>query len=498
MASNGKSNRFGATRAATLLFPPAGLILLWRGKYGFGRKLLGTAFIFLYTILYTVFTLWFLWKYTGLKFEMRGNPFPVPTYWPSVPDFKALEASRAAQTNVVKTAKYQGGVYWTNFRGPNRDGQYAEQTVLTNWPAKGPVELWRQPIGGGYASFVIAHGLAFTIEQRREQEAIAAYDLQTGREVWTLTYPGLFHEWMGGDGPRATPTWHDGRLYALGAQGDLHCVEAATGKLLWKRKVLLDTNTDNLPYGMTTSPLVVDDKLIVSAGATLGANSKSIIAYNRLTGEPLWQADQDTQAYASPMLVTLAGVRQLLVVSAKRVMGLSPVDGKMLWDYPWIVPYENAISQPVITGTNRFVISAGYGTGAAGVEIAATGSGLQAKEIWRNKLLKNKFASSVFLNGCLYGLDEDILVCVDASTGERKWKGERYGYGQLLLASGHLIILCGDGDLALVKANPEKSEELARFTAIKGKTWNHPALADGKLLVRNATEMACYDLSVKK
>jgi outer membrane protein assembly factor BamB len=144
--------------------------------------------------------------------------------------------------------------------------------------------------------------------------------------------------------------------------------------------------------------------------------------------------------------------------------------------------------------TNRFLLSAGYNTGCEAVEIAKSDSGFVTKTVWKNKFLKNKFTSSVYSAGYIYGLDEDILTCLDARTGERKWKDGRYGYGQLLLAGGNLIILTGEGELALVKASPEKHEELARFQAIHGKTWNHPAMDHGKLLVRNAVEMACFNL----
>jgi outer membrane protein assembly factor BamB len=158
------------------------------------------------------------------------------------------------------------------------------------------------------------------------------------------------------------------------------------------------------------------------------------------------------------------------------------------------VQYDNAIAQPVIVGTNRFVVSAGYGGGAMLVEILMAGEGFTARQVWKNQNLKNKFNSSVFWNGFVYGLDEGILSCIDVSSGRRQWKDGRYGYGQLLLASGHLVVLSGEGELALVRANPEKLEEAARFQAIRGKTWNHPAIADGKVLVRNAVEMACFEI----
>jgi len=225
-----------------------------------------------------------------------------------------------------------------------------------------------------------------------------------------------------------------------------------------------------------------------------GVTNRTVLAYHKATGERIWSATDDKQAYTSPMIVTLAGQRQLLVVAAKRIVGLKPEDGALLWEIPWQVQYDNAIAQPVIVDTNRFVISAGYGGGAMLVEISKAGEGFTARQVWKNQNLKNKFNSSVYWNGFVYGLDEGILTCIDPATGRRQWKDGRYGYGQLLLASGHLVVMSGEGELVLVLASPEKLEELARFQAIQGKTWNHPAIADGKVLVRNAVEMACFEI----
>jgi outer membrane protein assembly factor BamB len=212
----------------------------------------------------------------------------------------------------------------------------------------------------------------------------------------------------------------------------------------------------------------------------------------------IWRALDDGAAYSSPTVVEFAGERQLLVVTKTRAVGLHISDGKLLWELPWIVFQGNRnIAQPVLVSSNRVFLSAGYGTGCTVFEVGKTSEGFVAREIWRNKNLKNKFTSSVLLDGFLYGLDEDILACIDAATGERRWKDGRYGYGQVVLASGHLIVLCGDGDLALVRATPQRHQEVCRFAAIKGKTWNHPAVAGGLLLVRNNAEMACYDLRAK-
>jgi outer membrane protein assembly factor BamB len=379
---------------------------------------------------------------------------------------------------------------WPDFRGPARDGRSAE-AILTDWPSSGLRQLWKQPIGLGYASFVVAGGRAFTIEQRRRQEVVAAYDVDTGRELWTNGWDGEFVETMGGDGPRATPTYHDGRLYALGALGEFRCLDAATGTVVWRRNILADNQASNLEWGMSASPLIVDDKVIVLPG---GSGGRSVVAYNKATGDVIWRALDDRQAYVSPMLVTLAGVRQVLIVSATRASGLDPADGTQVWAYSWPTGQGINVAQPVLLGGDRVFLSASYGQGAAVFEVRRDGDRFTTRTVWENSRMKNKFTSSLLHEGHLYGLDESILACVDAATGELKWKGGRYGYGQPIIAGNHLIVLTESGEVVLVKATPDRHEEVARFSAIEGKTWNHPVVANGRLLVRNLREMAAFDV----
>jgi outer membrane protein assembly factor BamB len=410
-----------------------------------------------------------------------------PSVAPSPSPSPSASASPSPGQSPAEPAKN----YWTNFRGPKRDGKYDEANISTNWPANGLPVVWKQPIGVGHASFVVADGKAYTIEQRRSQEVVAAYDMNNGHELWTQKWNAEYSD-STGDGPRATPTWDNGRIYALGATGELRCLDANSGAVIWGKNILSDNQAKNLQWAMAASPLIVDDKVIVLPGGTSG---KSVVAYNKNNGAPVWRVLNDTQAYVSPMLVELGGRRQIVVVSASRVVGLAPENGALLWEYPWDTDMGINVSQPIMVDRNRFFISSGYGKGAALVEVKGSGNSFTASTVWENTNMKNKFNSSVLYNGYVYGLDEGILVCLDVNTGERKWKNGRYGYGQIILAGSHLIVTSDQGDVALVKATPDAYTEVTRFTAVKGQTWNYPAIAGGRLLVRNSNEMAAYDIS---
>jgi outer membrane protein assembly factor BamB len=495
-----------------ILIPPVGLILLWmKHESRLMAKLAGTLAAILSVVVHLVI-FWNLHvEFDGSMMRPTFSFQNVNKHNEQIENLRQTEHSIDASLNqppapvVIQPAPQEFtpkpepkpqpatfGTYWTQYRGPERAGIYAETEIMTDWPSGRLPLLWKRPVGGGYASVVVADGTIFTIEQRRKKEVVAAYALDSGREKWIHGWDADFREILGGNGPRATPIWHDGRLYALGATGELRCLDARSGKRIWSRNILSDNQSENLEWGMAASPLVVDDKVIVLPG---GPDGKSVVAYDRLTGNPIWKALDDRQAYTAPQLATLAGRRQMLVVSAKRVMGLAIEDGALLWERPWVTYQGISTAQPIVTTDHRFFISAGYGHGASLIEISSNGETFEAHTVWSNTRMKNKFSSSVLYEGYIYGLDEAILACIDAATGELKWKGGRYGYGQLLLASGHLIISSESGEVALVKASPDKYEELARFQAIEGKTWNVPAIADGCLIVRNTTEMACFRIA---
>jgi outer membrane protein assembly factor BamB len=409
---------------------------------------------------------------------------------PSSESAPGAEPAAAAGPVAAGVPAAGDGGAWHDYRGPARDGIYRQGPLAASWPAGGPRRLWKQPVGEGHASFVVAGGVAYTIEQRRRQEVVAAYDVRTGRELWTNGWDAHFSESMGGDGPRATPTWAGGLVYALGAAGELRAVRARDGSLVWRTNILDDAGAGNLQWAMSGSPLVVDGKVVVQPGG----RGASVVAYDAATGTPAWKALDDRQAYVSPVLLTVAGRRQIVTITARRAVGLAVEDGALLWSHPWVNDNEIHAAQPVQVAANRLFLSSGYGTGAAVIEIAPAGAGFAAREIWANDRMKNTLSSSVVLDGYVYGLDAGILTCVEAATGTRAWKAGRYGHGQLLLAGDRLLITAETGELALVKATPAAFEEIARVPGIEGRTWNVPAIAGGILLVRNANEMAAFDV----
>lgn len=410
---------------------------------------------------------------------------------PSRHELSSAESMAAASAVAVAATIGGSESYWTDYRGPRRDGIYDQTKLNLDWSPEGPPELWRQQIGGGYASMVVADSLVYTIEQRRDSEVVAAYNQYDGRQVWEHSWQSRFSERLGGDGPRATPTWSDGRVYALGANGDLVCLSASDGALQWSRNILTDAGASNVTWGMAGAPLVVDDLVVVNAG---GRNGKSLLAYDRMNGDVRWSGLSDRAGYVSPQVATLAGRRQLLVVTGTRIVGASLEDGSELWGHPWKTSYDANCAQPLTVDANHVFVSSGYGHGASLLEVSGDGESYSVREVWFNRNMKNKFNPSVLVDGIVYGLDNGILAAIDVRTGDRLWKGGRYRYGQLLYADSHLIVISEGGDLALVEASPREYRELVRFESIPGKTWNVPAIADGLLLVRNQTEMVAYDL----
>ncbi len=425
---------------------------------------------------------------------------PTLVWSKSNPDVDKLREQRktgsANASDPSPAAPSPGKPHWPAFRGSRGDSIYTEQPILTNWPREGPPRLWRKLVGGGHSSFAVANNLAFTIEQQEKNEVISAFSTATGSAQWTHPYTAKFGEIFGGIGPRTTPTWDDGLLYALGAEGHLHCMHARSGKLLWKKNLMTENGAEVPHWGVSASPFVYKDTLIITPG---GKEDNAIVALNKKTGEKVWSALNGVQTYSTPVLFNLLGREQLIVSLKEKMAAINPNDGKLLWSHPWKIFMNNYnIAQPTRLADDIVLISAGYGKGAEAFRIISESGSMRTESLWKSKSLKTKFSSPTFWKGHLYGLNENRLVCLDAKDGSLKWRGDKYGYGQIIAASGHLIILGDAGDLALVEMNPDKFVEKANFKALKGgRTWNYPALANGLLFVRNSYEMACFDLRVK-
>jgi outer membrane protein assembly factor BamB len=374
---------------------------------------------------------------------------------------------------------------WSGFRGARRDGHYNAGPIRTDW--KGLQPLWTQPVGGGHSSVVAANGHAFTVEQRGAQEVAVAYDVLTGRELWTNGWNALFTHSGGGPGPLATPAVHDGTLFVLGATGELRALDASNGTQRWRTNIL----NGKQDIGVAASPLIVGNTVVTIPG---GGDGKTVVAYDRASGRVAWSALDDEPSYVSPVRVSLAGVDQIVAVLDKRVVGLSTDRGHLLWEAAWPANGGNHAAQPVLMGDNKIFLSSGSGINGLALEITRDGDRLTARELWRTNRMKNTITSSVYHDGFIYGLDLGILACIDAANGELKWKAGRYGDGQTLLASGHLVITTGEGEVVLVRATPDGHQEIGRTKAVDGRTLNHPALVDGFLLVRNGAQMAAFDL----
>lgn len=390
---------------------------------------------------------------------------------------------------------------WPEFRGRNRDGHLHHVSFQTDWTAQPPKEVWRRRVGPGWSSFAVVGDRAFTQEQRGEAEAVVCIDVATGEEVWSHEDEARFYDVVAGAGPRATPTFHGGKIYSQGGNGKVNCLDAATGKLIWSRDVTEDGKPDAKAeklkppvWGYASSPLVVGGVVVVFAG---GKEGKSVLGYDAVSGELKWSAGKGTHSYSSPQLFTAGGQPQVLMVSERGLEAIDPTDGKLLWEHDWNLQEMFRVCQPHVIGESQVLVGTPMTEGTRLLSLSKDGETWTAKEEWTSKDLKPYYNDFVRLGDHLYGFDSDILVCIDVASGKKKWKKGRYGHGQALLLgeAGQMLVISDQGDAVLTEVSPQGLKEIAKFKALNGKTWNHPVIAGGKLLVRNGEEMACFELT---
>jgi outer membrane protein assembly factor BamB len=444
----------------------------------------------------------FEWRWTARPAE-RLDALPpaseVPSSAPSAPPPTApVPSTPAPSSSAAAPDRPRPAIVperdYPQFLGPDRNGIVPPIALATDWTTSPPTLLWRRRVGAGWSGFAVASGLAVTQEQRGAREMVVAYDVADGSPRWSHGDDARYDTTVAGEGPRATPTIDRGRVFTLGATGILTALDLASGKRIWRRDIGADNDSPVPDWGRSSSPLVVDDLVIVSAGSRDG---RALVAYNRDSGEPVWRAGSDVASYSSPQLVTLAGVRQIVMMHHTMVYGHDPSTGRVLWEHAW-PRVQPSVSQPVALPGDRVLFSAGYGIGSRLLQIASDGAGgLRASLVWESPRMKAKFTNLVFHDGFVYGLDDGVLVCLDPATGERRWRSGRYGHGQVILTGGLLIVQTEEGEVVLVEPRPDEPRELTRFPVFTRKTWNPPALAGRFLLLRNDLEAVLYELPLK-
>jgi len=422
---------------------------------------------------------------------------------PQIDTHQTAGAGEADDTSTTPPAAWAATpADFPRFLGPHGSGSVAGPPVDPDWSARPPRLLWRRPLGAGWGAFAVVGDHAVTLEQRGEEEIVSCHDVATGEPRWAVAVTARHQTVLGGTGPRSTPAIHEGIVYTTGATGWLHAIDGPSGRVLWRKNVLDDLGIDAaahiaaVAWGRAGSPLVVDDLVVVPGGGprAVGGGAVALAAYDRISGDRRWTAGDVQISYTTPVLADVLGHRTIVSVDEARVAGYDPGDGRTLWSFDW-PGHSNSdasCSQPHVLDDTTIFVSKGYGIGAA---VFAADEARIFRPVWQSpSLLKTKFANVAIHEGHAYGLSDGILECVRLADGTRAWKGGRYGQGQVLRVGGLLIVQAESGEVVLVDCVPDAHRVRARLAALSGQTWNNPALAGSRLLVRNAEEAACYEL----
>lgn len=381
---------------------------------------------------------------------------------------------------------------WPSFRGADGSGQQQGSVISESWSETPPQELWKIAVGPGWSSFAVAGKLLMTQEQRGLNEAVVCYHADNGSELWLQEIESRFSDPLGGPGPRATPALSGGRLFVQGANGQVLCLEARTGDVLWQRDLRELADREPPEWGFSSSPLVVDSQVIVYAG---GKDDKGVFALDVESGSVKWSAPSGDHSYSSPQLCRLQGEDFVTMLTNAGVDLLNPASGEMRLNYEWSYNQYRALQPHVIDGSS-LMLPSGVGAGTRRIDVTSTDGRLQATEAWTAPRLKPDFNDFVVHNGFAYGFGGSLICCIDLKSGQQKWKRGRYGKGQiLLLRESELLLVMGEyGDIVLLKADPSGHQELAKVKALDGKTWNHPVVIGDRLYIRNSQEASCWTL----
>ncbi len=421
--------------------------------------------------------------------------------WEQTPEEKLLAsrpqaAAPASTAEAPKATNSFANPEWPGFRGPDRAGRSSAPKIATNWTAQPPQQLWKIPVGPGWSSFAVAGRALFTQEQNGPKEAVVSYDAESGRELWRTEVDGRLEDPMGGPGPRATPTLANGGLYAATATGAFMRLDPATGRIIWKKQLTELAGSKVPMWGFSASPLVVDQVAIAYAG---GPDGKGVLAFNTESGELAWSAPAGIESYVSPQFNTIQGENLVVMLSPRGLDLFDPATGRAKLSYEW--PSSNyRVLQPHLLADDIILLPTTMNAGTRALRLKKNNTEFATEELWTSRNLKSDFVDLVTYQGHIYGNDNGILACVDLKNGDRKWKGGRYGKGQILLLenSGLLLIAAEQGQVVLVAADPGAHQEIASFKALEGKTWNHPVVVGDRLYVRNSEQAAAYRLALDR
>ncbi len=380
---------------------------------------------------------------------------------------------------------------WPQWRGPKRDGTSSETGLLKSWPSGGPKLVWKtQGLGEGYSSFAIVQGRLFTQGQHGNQQFVMALDTSTGKKLWETPTGQPFRE-QRGHGPRGTPTVEGDRLYALAADGTLACLETATGKAVWTVNLMDRFRGRVIHWGISESPLLDGDRVIVMAGG----DGAAIVALDKKNGNLVWKSQSDQAGYASAIAFDWGGVRQIVTFTGEAAVGLAAKNGELLWRYTKISNRTANIATPIFRDGQVFV-SSDYGTGCALLKLAVYGGSVKASEVYFNRDMRNHYSTSVLAGDTLYGFSSQILTAMKFQTGEVAWRDRSVGKGSLIYADGHLYCLSEDGVVGLVEATPAAYKEKSRFQISRGQypTWTPPVISNARLYLREQDNLYCYDI----
>jgi outer membrane protein assembly factor BamB len=437
-----------------------------------------------------------------------GGDFQHAVYWrwtPTPEQEYLSELDRAGEPNSPVDKRGDLALRpgdWPGFRGPNRDGNVRDVRIATDWKDTPPKLLWRRRIGPAWSSVAVVGDRLFTQEQLGEQEAVVCLDAANGQTLWTHRDAARHEDGQGEAGPRATPTFAQGRIFALGATGILNCLDAVSGDLKWSHDITADAGTKVPVWGFSSSPLVAGELVVVFAGSESSDSQKTLLAYHISSGKLVWSAAAGKSSYSSAQLASFDGETQLLFVSDGGLFALDPSTGDVLWQHatPGASFGIPRVVQPRAIGAKGVLFDAGTDVGTALVNLTGDAGTWIPKERWVSRQLKPSFNDFVILDRAVYGFDGRVFTCLDLETGKRRWKDGRYGSGQVLLLGDQplLVVVTDEGEVVLVAANPDEHHELGRFQAIEGKTWNHPVIAHSYLYIRNAKEIACYELRLTR